>query len=150
MTYKILDEHEAIAWDFDGTLFDHRYSHKMHDYIRAHPEKKHVIVTFRSGLATNGKPWVDKVWEELGQYQNPLTKDHFHSVINMSEETFDTHGSKWRPGGIIIDATAYYTEWKGQMCHENGLTVLVDDNGDHTIPGCTKYGIVYIDPENLF
>jgi hypothetical protein len=51
MSFSILDGHAAIGWDFDNTLIGHAKSQAIHEYIRAHPEKRHVIVTFEHARA---------------------------------------------------------------------------------------------------
>lgn len=144
--YDILDQHDAIAWDFDGTLWGGPLATLMHEYIRQNQHKRHVIMTFRSGKR-NKRVWAEMVWDDLaGSYENPVTREHFEGVINMDEETFELNCVRRSPGGIILDATDIYREWKGMMCAKHGFTLLVDDNPDHTKPGCDKYGIAYVDP----
>lgn len=145
MDFALLDGHDAIAWDFDGTLFEHPLAVLMHEYIRDHPEKRHVIVTFRSGNM-QGRPWIDYIWDELAEYEVALTKDHFDGILNMDEETFDENCA--RAGGRIM-STDTYKAWKGMICAANGLTVLVDDNEADTLPGCQAHGIAYVNPDEL-
>lgn len=149
MNFHLLDQHEAIGWDFDGTLWNHQRASLMWDYIKSHPEKKHYIVTFRSGWR-NGKRWAeDGCWDDLIRCGSELTADHFVEIINMDDETFDLHGARISPGGIYLDVSDTYKEWKGLACSQNGITVLIDDNPDHTLSGCFLYGVCYVDPDNL-
>jgi hypothetical protein len=60
----------------------HPKSAAIHRYIRAHPEKRHVIVTFRSF------GWQHDVWEDLAQYPDAPPRQTFDGLINMDDERF--------------------------------------------------------------
>jgi hypothetical protein len=149
MTFAILEHHNAIGWDFDETLVRHPYSAAMHAYIKTHPEKRHVIVTFRTHGLQN------RVFEELALYPDAPGPEAFDAVLNIADEAwakFDAHRSARLRGEIgpeLTEAETYYLEWKGATCREHGLTVLVDDMVDRVHEGCKKNGIVYVNPDDL-
>lgn len=140
----------AIAWDFDGTLIDHPASLRMHQFILDHPEKRHVIVTFR----THG--WQNTIFEELHRkYPDAPGRDSFDGVHNISDRAWEkfsvaderrTHGFL---DGPLTLWEAYYVQWKGRTCHRLGLPVLVDDDTKNVVPGCDKFGIIYVNPVTL-
>jgi hypothetical protein len=153
MTYSILDQHESIGWDVDGTMYeDHRTRtpetdarcRAMHEYILAHPEKKHYVVTFRSGK------WATKVWEDLLRV-NPDApgEEVFVGLLCMSVQMFDENCARNLGNGYYTEPTPIYKEWKGKICAENGITVLVDDNPNHVVPGCDRYGVLHLHAERL-
>jgi hypothetical protein len=43
----------------------------------------------------------------------------------------------------------YYIEWKGLICHQLGIPVLIDDLAALVKPGCEKFGIRYLHPDEL-
>lgn len=154
MTFALLDQHDAIAWDFDGTLHGHHRSEAMHRYILDHSEKRHVIVTFRShGMQHD-------IWDLLADYSGTVpTREHFDGVLNISDEMYERFATQDRIRRMRklagqpddpphADETAY-VEWKGRICRQHGLTVLVDDKIDHTEAGCRKFGICFINPDDL-
>ena len=145
MSFSILDKHKAIGWDVDGTLFQHPKSSAMHTYILAHPEKKHVIVTHRS------HGWEKVIFRELAaHYKHAPTAADFDAVINVEDEVYENFAISQRsPGGLILPDYSRYIEWKGMMCKQHGLTVLVDDNFPHTKQGCDLHGILLIHPDDL-
>lgn len=146
MSFEILKTHAAIGWDLDGTLIGHDKSRAMREFILATPEKRHVLITFRShGL-------VPEIWPDLNRVG--LTIDHFAASIHMTDEMYESEYMSQRPiasGGRVglIIPTQRYLEWKGEVCRDHGCTVLVDDNESNTLSGCRKHGIVYINPDNL-
>lgn len=150
MTYSILDQHEKIGWDVDGTMYEDRLARTaatdarciaMHKYILAHPEKKHFVVTFRSGA------WARRVFEDLKKI-NPDAPDarHFVQILCLTEQEFDENGPKMRDPSRPTD---FYKNFKGRVCAANGITVLVDDNPDHVLPGCDRYGVLHLHAEHL-
>jgi hypothetical protein len=158
MSFSILDQHSAIAWDFDNTLVDHAKSEAIHKYIRRHPEKRHVIVTFRSF------GWQHEIWEILAKYLDAPPREAFDGLINIddgrfypAEPTAGPHVDHARlhdalrtiNDRVFITDVASYIEWKGGVCREHGLTVLVDDMREHVIAGCERHGICYINPDDL-
>lgn len=149
MKTEWLKEHNAIGWDFDGTLWDHDLATLMHQYIKEHPEQKHFIVTFRSGKR-DGRLWAEEgCWIDLDRCGSGLKPEHFVGIINMSEAEFDENCSARSGSGLYIGPTDFYKEWKGKVCSEAGITILIDDNFDHTFPGCEKHGVDYVNPDDL-
>ena len=158
MSFAILDGHAAIGWDFDNTLIGHWKSAAIHRYIRAHPEKRHVIVTFRSF------GWQHDVWEDLAQYAHAPPRETFDGLIHMDDARFVPAVPPSGPiveharahdalriiaGQVLITDVASYIEWKGETCHRHGLTVLVDDMRDQVLAGCAKHGICHVHPDDL-
>jgi hypothetical protein len=155
MSFQDLENHDAIAWDFDGTLYRHPKSPAMHRFILDHPSTRHVIVTFRShGMQHD-------IWDLLDAAYGAAspTRDHFESVLNIADEIYERFAEQDRIRRMRKlagqsdapphpDETAY-TEWKGRICREHGLTVLVDDKIEHTLEGCEKAGVCFINPDDL-
>ena len=142
--------YSAIAWDFDGTLVDHANSVRMHQFILAHPEKRHVIVTFR----THG--WEKAVFEEMQQkYPDAPGAACFDSVHNIADAVWMRFAAfqQLRLSGSLTGPLTpwekYYVEWKGLTCHRLGVPVLIDDDSANVVPGCEKYSIVYVNPVAL-
>lgn len=147
MNFECLDKHDIIGWDIDGTLVGHVRARMMYKYILAHPEKKHYLVTFRSGFMNNN-PWPEMVWDDLIRADSGLFREHFVALVHMTTEEYDENCSG-RNGNIYAGPTDFYKEWKGMHCNLHGITVLVDDNAEHVLSGCKKYGIAYVDPDYL-
>lgn len=159
MSFSILDQHEAIGWDFDGTLIRHSRSEAMHAYILANPNKKHVIVTFR----TFG--WQERVWQHLAEtYPQAPARELFQGVVNIGEDRFFAVDSECDSriglhrqhdalrtidGKIYLTDIQSYVHWKGEACRHHGLSVLVDDMRDLVLPGCRRHGIEYLHPDEL-
>lgn len=143
MSFSTLLEHDSIGWDLDGTLIKHPRSQAMHEFIRRTPEKRHVIVTFRShGMER-------QIWNDLFRYPMRLGQDDFSGAVNMTDEMFENeYLSSRSPAGLFVP-TRRYIEWKGEVCAHLGLTVLVDDATDQVVPGCEKYGIAYVNPDDF-
>lgn len=146
MSFSVLDQHDAIGWDFDNTLHGHEKSQAMHAYILANPHKRHFIVTFRS------HGWQDEVWDDLAKYPNAPGREHFEGVINIPDQIIrENYWEQKRVmgGQIVTEPTIVYRTWKGEKCLEHGLTVLIDDHAAHAKPGCDLHGIVYLNPDDL-
>jgi hypothetical protein len=145
MNFSALDAHDVIAWDFDGTLLGHPRSEAMHAYIASTPDKTHHIVTHRSHKMEK------TMWDEMKfHYPNGPSRESFVEVINVPDDVYENfHLSQRSPGGLIMLDYNAYVNWKGEMCHSLGATILVDDNSDHVRPGCIKYAIAYIHPDYL-
>jgi hypothetical protein len=142
--------YKAIAWDFDGTLIEHPKSRLMHEFIRSQPHKKHVIVTFRShGLQRQ------IIREMHNLYPDAPRIECFHDILNISDrawKAFDEAAEQRllnHYSGPLTQAECYYVEWKAMVCHRLGVPVLVDDRRDQVLPGCTKYAIAYVHPDDL-
>lgn len=145
MSFSILDQHEIIGWDFDGTLLDHPKSVLMHQYIAQTPAKTHYIITHRSHNMEK------TMWDEMEfHYPGSLSRELFNGVVNISDELYNGFYRSTRSlGGLIIPDYDAYVNWKGEICQSLGVTIMIDDNSDHVRPGCVKHGIAYIHPDNL-
>lgn len=149
MSFASLVHHRSIGWDFDGTLFvdHHGKPHPnmvaMHKFILANPQIKHYIVTFR----THG--WQNRVFHDLAAFKSAPPPSAFEGVLNCPDETWEgAQRAKRIPGSLITDIESYL-DWKGEICAEHGITVLIDDLPDMVQSGCIKHGIVYLHPDDL-
>jgi hypothetical protein len=144
-----LKQFDAIAWDFDGTLIDHPKAPLMHRFINDHPEKTHVIVTFR----THGLQ--HRIFEELSRYRSAPGKDQFSGVYNVSDRAWQrfTNTQYERKAGLRDGPPTpwelYYVNWKGLVCKLRNLPVIIDDKPSDVVPGCERYGIVFVHPDSL-
>ncbi len=121
---------KRIGWDVDDTLIGSRHADEIADYIRNNPlHQQHYIITFRShGLQ-------DRVFYDLKA--NGLDEIHFVSMSNCPDAIYEGQGEAYR-------------EWKGAICAELGIEVLVDDDTENVVAGCNKHGIAHIHPDHLF
>lgn len=143
MSFAMLDGHETIGWDFDETLILHQKSSAMHEYILAHPEKTHYIVTFRShGL-------LRILWPNLREYPSAPPKSAFAGVLSIPPEMWSRYTLIEHSAADDHPDIVNYVEWKGKTCVQHGITVLVDDDVKRTLEGCTKHGIMHVHPDNL-
>lgn len=140
----------AIGWDFDGTLIDHSNSERIHEFIRQQVGKRHFILTFRSHGYQNS------VFTEMRRsYPLAPGPDCFADMLNISDsawENFDQAERQRRAdqiSGPLTPAERYYVEWKAMVCHRLGIPVLIDDRREQVLPGCKKYGIDYLHPDEL-
>ena len=140
----------AIGWDFDGTLIDHHNSERIHAFIRQHVSKRHLILTFRSHGYQN------RMFVEMRlRYPQAPHPECFADVINISDvawENFDEADRQRRLhqlSGPLTQAETYYVEWKAMICHRLAIPVLIDDRRDQVLPGCKRYGIDYLHPDEL-
>jgi hypothetical protein len=147
MSFDLLKAHDAIGWDFDGTLIGHPASDLLHAFILAYPKKRHVIVTFR----THGME--KHVWRDLGRYPFAPPARAFAGVLNISNAAWEDHeDALMRRGAGLLEGAAtveeaLYREWKGMTCAQHGLTVLVDDMPELVEAGCRKHGVAYFHPD---
>lgn len=143
-----LERFAGIAWDFDGTLIDHPKSPLMHTFICEHPEKQHVIVTFR----THGLERI-MFHEMAAKYPNAPAKDQFDAVFNISDRAWagfaNAQAKRQKLDGRLTPWEMYYVNWKGLVCSLRHLPVLVDDKTEDVLPGCEKYSIVFVHPDSL-
>ena len=145
-----LDRYEKIGCDFDGTLIDHPNSSLMHRYILDHPEKVHFIVTFR----THGMQRT--VFPEMSMmYPDAPTKNHFADLFNIEDKAWERFMvlDRERLAGLrhgeLLPWELYYITWKGSICKQNGIGVLIDDRPELVVPGCEKHGIAFVHPDTL-
>lgn len=143
-----LSGYHAIAWDFDETLNDSPASPLLHQFIFDHPNIRHVIVTFRS------HGWETQIWRTLDRNYDGEAPDeaHFDGIINIDNESFANFQSIVQAredgdyDGPLHDHEITYMEWKGLVCAQNNLPVLIDDNAPHTARGCDMHGVKLFDP----
>lgn len=121
---------KRIGWDVDDTLIGSRHADEIADHIRSNPlDQQHYIITFRShGMQ-------DHVFTDLKA--NGLDQTHFVSMSNCPDAIYEAQGARYR-------------EWKGAICAELGIEVLVDDDIENVASGCDKHGIAHIHPDDLF
>lgn len=142
--------YDAIGWDFDGTLIDHPKSGIIHEFIRRHPGKRHLILTFR----THG--FQRQMFREMrDRYPDAPDAGCFHDVLNIANRAWVEFNAiaeqrlLQRYCGPLTKAERFYIEWKGMVCHRLRVPVLVDDRREQVLPGCTKYHIGYMHPDDL-
>ena len=136
--------HAVIAWDLDDTLLGHPASHAMHDFIRANPQIRHVIVTFR---AAGGQ---ERVWRDLG----PNVSAQSFAGLEMIDETLSQSYSRlWRQrrghlfAGPETRLESEYLAWKGSVCARWGARVLIDDMTAQVRQGCEIHGVTLLHPD---
>jgi hypothetical protein len=146
--YQELEKFEQLGWDFDGTLIDSEASPLLWKFILDHPKIKHVIVTFRTDHM------LTTLWRELAAEGGPQ-KEAFSGLLSVPYRIWEDHAHieyNRRRGlitGPVMPEEDLYWEWKGLTCSEHGLPVLIDDNFPHTKPGCDRYGIRLIHPDEF-
>jgi hypothetical protein len=146
----LLDPHMILGWDVDGTILDHPAAPLMHRYIRDNPQKRHLIVTFRS------HGWEDRIWDELAELHQAFPeRNAFVEVVNLPNDLYMAYlcarGNSDAPPSELIshpDILAFH-EWKGMICAQHGATVLVDDMTEHVIIGCDRHGVTHIHPDEF-
>lgn len=148
--FDFLDKFERIGWDLDETLIGHHNSGNIQEYIRNTPQKRHYIITFRT------HQYVDQIFPDIiqGSYKT-LDQTNFAGVFHIPDQAWldyqkvahlKKHRMKYGPSPAEI----YYKEWKGMVCFENDIPVLVDDMTKLVRLGCEKYGIAYMHPNSLY
>lgn len=143
-----LDPFSIIGLDMDGTLIGHRRSHLLRQYVREHCRKKtFYVITFRTGI------YAAEVLPELAEHYLPA--ECWSGILSIPEELGSVYiaDETKRHRGLLTgpptQAEINYTLWKGYACHQVGAQVLVDDKAKYVIPGCEKYGIKFIDIDDL-
>lgn len=152
MKHHILDQHAVIAWDMDKTLVGGPNSKFFRDYIKAHPEKSHHVVTFRDA------EWAKDIEEELAQEGLPFScilavhscPELVHDMHMVNIHPFKADVKKDMIESRLIDQDQLndfsyrFLEYKGAQAKAIGATVLVDDLVDWCIRGCEKNGVVLL------
>lgn len=138
----ILEAHQNLAWDFDGTLIQGPNSERFRAYIAAHPQKRHHVITFRD------REWADLIPMELGTLG--LDPALIASVENCPEPLHDMFMLGREPGSgvprrIADMAVHHFLRWKGRRARELGCTILVDDIADWVVRGCEEHGVAFLD-----
>jgi hypothetical protein len=140
MKHELLDRHDNIAWDMDGTLVDGFYSRHFREYIAKNPHKAHYVVTFRD------RKWANKIPDEL-------QKVGFDPALIRSIHACPDHlwlAHSMRQFAVDHSHVEQYLAWKGMTSKKLGCTILVDDMADHVIKGCEIYGIQFLDANDPF
>ncbi|RYD65103.1 MAG: hypothetical protein EOP83_08075, partial [Verrucomicrobiaceae bacterium] len=146
MNHPLLDPHDTIAWDMDGTLIDGPNSEFFRAYILAHPEKHHHIVTFRTGPSRRFPDNASALWKDDAIHElleHGVALDVFKATHGIPEELY----SAWASRKTLLSEAevAAYVMWKGKMAAEIGATVMVDDMPGMVKKGCKAHGVVFID-----
>ena len=133
MKHCILDRHENIAWDIDQTLIGGPNSDRFCEYICAHPEKKHHLVTFR-----------DPEWAEFALVElEGIVPVELIASINAIPQDLWSHAS-----GIIRPndpAVIKYKHWKATRAKAIGCTILIDDMAETVEEGCREHDVEFLD-----
>lgn len=145
----LLAGHDIIAWDFDETLVGHVASQGLHEFIAAHPDRSHVIVTFRM-RSTEAQLWAD-----LAAATDLIGRQHFNGIAMMEDrlaEAAQRLGRNRRQGlfaGPLAPAERDWKLWKGEACLLLGASVLVDDRHADVAEGCARHGIALLHPDQF-
>jgi hypothetical protein len=144
LSHPLLDPHQVIAWDMDGTLVDGPNAEFFRAYILAHPEKEHHIVTFRTGPAQRFEDvefWHEECVFELLHHGVP------HGTIKQIHAMPDHLYHAWAQRRSFIQEAevAKFLDWKGATAAAIGATVMVDDMPGMVKKGCEKSGVTFID-----
>lgn len=147
LSIPVLDPHQIIGVDFDGTLIGGRNGDLLYRYIVEHHKSKTFwIVTFRSG------GFEDHCFGELEfTFENdPPPQTMFAGIESVPHQIWfqaqmDT--AKRKNGfltGPMTTAEKQYCEWKGAACKRRGCTILIDDLPNCVLPGTMKHGIDFV------
>lgn len=145
--FEALKDYKRIGWDFDDTLIDHPLSSAFWDFIMQNPyQQEHFIVTFRSGgLET-------RIFDDLAARESDLEEVHFLAIHSCPHELWQDHHLQ-KPTKLIASLDEIkddpYVVWKGMICSQNDIPVLIDDMTHNVIHGCRKYGVIHFHPDDL-
>lgn len=143
---KILN-HNTIGIDIDGTIIDHKNSEYLQDMVREfHKTKSFYLVTFR----THG--WETQVFREMRQkygFRSPSSRC-FIGILNIPVEIYN-NAMTFRSRGLEEYAVydQLYKNWKGYICKKHDITILIDDRPEDVLPGCLKYGVEFMHPDQV-
>ena len=154
MNHPVLDLHDNIGWDMDQTLIKGPNSEFFRDYIMAHPEKTHRIITFRD------RSWASRAYGELEGYGLIGARTLISSIENCPENWHDFYMIATMPhyaverkqyldsGRVtqefLDDCVHNFLRFKGSRCKEVGCTVLVDDLPNWVMPGVNENDIAFV------
>jgi hypothetical protein len=142
-----LRRHAVIGWDLDMTLLGHPAAAAMHDFIRATPDIRHLIVTFRA----NGTQ--ERIWSDLAAQPHSAGPTSFAAVLTIDDalasgfQRLHRHRAAGLYAGPHSPTEIAYLSWKGQACASWGASVLIDDMTEHVSLGCTTHGIELRHPD---
>jgi hypothetical protein len=149
--HPILDQHSVIAWDMDNTLIDGPNSEFFLEYIAAHPEKRHHVITFRNRWEAND------VWGQLrgaGLDTNLIRSvescpEPIHDcyMIRRRADNRETRARYLEMDDLTRDQFNAYADafvfWKGERAAVLKCTILVDDMPAWVLPGCYEHGVAF-------
>ena len=146
-----LASHMDVGWDLDGTLIGHPASTLLHQFIRATPRIRHVIVTFRN-RKLHGDPWAD-----LAAYHGAPPREAFDGAVFVQDEAMEDFSRSHQATRAFWPLSRFMRRptdgacrrWKGQVCSRNGLTALVDDMTSMVASGCRQYGVELFHPKDF-
>ena len=127
----------------DNTLVDSPASVYLNEFIRNNPTIDHYIITFRTHGLVSAIPF------DLLKYGTDISL--FKQILSISKEAWVENEvallkRKSNPNMPITREEIYYKTWKGRICSEHNIPVLIDDDEKNTKPGCDMYNIILIDP----
>ena len=147
LTPADLRTHGCIGWDLDNTLIGHPAAPLMHDFIRAHPGIRHLLITFRSTA--------DAIGPDLAAQAGSVAAAQFEVIETIDPELAANFQrlQRQRAKGLYAGPMAFceleYRSWKGRVCARHGATLLIDDMTDHVSLGCERHGITLLHPDQL-
>lgn len=134
-----LKKHQKIGIDLDYTLICSDIDNILKRYIHTHPNKFYYIVTFRTFEDVDNIPHVLKT--------RGINIKLFKKILTVPEDIFIDYINGKENGNMNM--TYEYREWKGKICKENNISVLIDDLPEDVILGCNKYRIKFIDTNEI-
>lgn len=154
MNHPILDLHDNIGWDMDKTLVKGPNSEFFREYIMAHPQKTHRIITFRD------RDWASRAYDELEYHGLRDARRLISSIENCPEQWHDYYMIATYPhyagrrdfllatGQItqefLNECVHNFLRFKGSRCKEMGCTVLVDDLPEWVMHGVNDHAIDFV------
>jgi hypothetical protein len=152
ISIRVLDGHKRVGVDFDGTLVDEPKSSILVDYIiKNFKTTDFVIVTFRSHGMEN------EIWHilEMVHGKTGIKRDMFKGVVNIPNEMYENYLNDLdqlfirRRAGLeipkIMPGIEAYRTWKGSVCYDAKLSVMIDDKPEDVEAGCRQFGVDFID-----
>jgi len=142
---KRLQDHRRVGWDMDGTLFQHQNSEAFADFIRRNPyDQDFYIVTFRShGIEKEVEPDLATLGLKLSD---------FKGILNVPDRIYAEYWfamKHWFTGDTMPEEVDRYLTWKGKICRQNGITILLDDLTSLVEIGCERHSVDMIHPNDL-
>lgn len=154
MPINELKKYSKIGIDFDNTLYDGLNSYLIFEFIKEnYKEIDFYIVTHRTPKYSESIQ--QQIIESFGvdMVKRGMFKNIFDTptkvVSDYHQGIFDIlMGQNHGNNDLILKGEKLklpFLEWKGSVCKENNIPVLVDDEVDNNIIGCNKYNITLID-----
>jgi hypothetical protein len=123
--FEMLDKFDKIGLDFDKTLVDGYLSKDLVDYILKNKNKEYHIITFRTGILVDDIPFHLEDVYGIDFFDSGIIK----SIISIPEYLYRNY--MYAKMNKLDKDNIYYREyynWKGDVCKEMGIEVMVDDN----------------------